>query len=83
LISRDGGTGCWSRAPRSSTFRQRDVTAAVKGVERAGRQVARVEIGRDGRIVVIVCAGATAGESKPDPKANEWDTVLPDGGLYR
>ncbi len=78
-----GGTGCWSRAPRSLTFRQRDVTAAVKAVERAGRQVARVEIGRDGRIVIVCANAGGAGTSEPDPKVNEWDTVLPDKGLYR
>jgi hypothetical protein len=36
-----------------STFRQLDVTRAVKGTRAAGVPVARVEIGKDGKIVVI------------------------------
>src|SRR5690242_17424773 len=59
------------RAPL--TFRQRDVTAAIKAVEAAGHAIARVEIGRDGRIVVFP---APANED-PDPlPTNEWDEVL-------
>jgi len=34
-------------------FRQRDVTRAIRAVSVAGVAVARVEIGRDGRIVVV------------------------------
>jgi hypothetical protein len=57
------------RAPL--TFRQRDVTAAIKAVEAAGHAIARVEIGRDGRIVVFP---APANE---DPhQQNECDAVL-------
>lgn len=40
-----------SRNP--STFRQRDVTAAIKGVEAAGLPVGRVEIDRAGKIIII------------------------------
>jgi hypothetical protein len=35
------------------TVRQRDVAAAVKGAVAAGVEVARVEIDREGRIVII------------------------------
>jgi hypothetical protein len=35
------------------TFRQGDVTKAVKAVIAAGIEVARVEVGPDGRIVVV------------------------------
>ena len=59
-----------SRAPL--TFRQRDVTAAIKAVEAAGHVVARVEIGRDGRIIVFP---ARTDEDHP-PSSNEWDEVL-------
>jgi hypothetical protein len=38
---------------RPSAFRQRDLTRAVKGVTAAGVHIARVEIGRDGKIVVV------------------------------
>jgi len=59
-----------SRAPL--TFRQRDVTAAIKAVEAAGHVVARVEIGRDGRIIVFP---ARTDEDRP-ASSNEWDEVL-------
>ena len=55
-----------------STFRQRDVTAAVKAVEAAGHKIARVGIGRDGRIIVFP---ARTDEDHP-ASANEWDEVL-------
>ena len=55
-----------SRAP--STFRQQDVTKAVKAVAAAGVHIARVEIDRDGRIVIIASNG------EPDRREeNEWD----------
>jgi len=34
------------------TFRERDVTAAIRAVEKTGHKVARVSIGQDGSIVV-------------------------------
>ncbi|QJP12964.1 hypothetical protein G3545_04400 [Starkeya sp. ORNL1] len=40
-----------SRGP--CTFRQRDLTAAVKAVEAAGIGVARVEVDKDGKIIII------------------------------
>jgi len=40
-----------SKAP--TTFRQRDVTAACRGVSAAGFLVVRVEIDKQGKIVVI------------------------------
>jgi hypothetical protein len=58
------------RAP--STFRQQDVTKAVKAVAAAGVHIARVEIDRDGRIVII----ASNGELEPDRREeNSWDRV--------
>lgn len=38
---------------RACIFRQRDVTKAVRAVVAAGAQVARVEIDRAGKIVVV------------------------------
>jgi hypothetical protein len=56
-----------------TTFRQRDVTAAIKAVCAAGCDVSRVEIGKDGKIVIITShANATARKAE----ANEWDEVL-------
>jgi hypothetical protein len=36
------------------TFKQRDATAAVKAVVAAGCKVTRVEVEKDGKIIVIV-----------------------------
>ncbi len=49
-----------SRAP--STFKQSDITRAVKGAFAAGAQSVRIELDRDGKIVVI--AGKTSAELK-------------------
>jgi hypothetical protein len=60
-----------ARAP--ATFRQQDVTRAVKAVTAAGLHIARVEIDKSGRIVIISAdAIDRAGEVT---EANEWDRV--------
>jgi hypothetical protein len=59
-------------ARRSCTFRQRDVTKAVKAVAAAGVDVARVEIDRNGKIIVITGKSA---ETTEDAQRNEWDDV--------
>jgi hypothetical protein len=51
------------------TFRQRDVIAAVKAVAKAGCEIARVEVRKDGKIVVVT--GKTEAPAAGD--ANEWD----------
>jgi hypothetical protein len=58
-----------ARAP--STFRQQDVTRAVKAVAAAGVHVARIEIDKTGKIIVIVGGGEPSGSTE----ANEWDRV--------
>jgi len=50
-------------------FRQRDVTAAIKAVERAGHKVARVEIGRDGKITIVP---AGSNEAIPENALDKW-----------
>jgi hypothetical protein len=40
-----------ARAP--STFRQQDVTRAVKAVAAAGVHIARIEIDKSGKIVIV------------------------------
>jgi hypothetical protein len=46
-----------ARAP--STFKQGDITRAVKGAFAAGAQSVRVEVGADGQIIVIAGKSAT------------------------
>jgi hypothetical protein len=57
---------------RPSTFRQRDLTAAIKGAERAGKHVFSVEIAKDGTIKVN-----TFREAENARGANPWDEALP------
>jgi hypothetical protein len=53
------------------TFKKNDVTKAVKAVVAAGVEVARVEVDKDGRIVVV------AGKPVPEKGrgGNEWDRI--------
>lgn len=53
-----------SKAP--STFRQRDMSAAVKAVKAAGCVVSRVIVDKQGRIVVETVQAQ-------DAPSNEWD----------
>lgn len=62
-----------SRAP--STFKQRDVAAAIRAARQAGIEVARIEVTKDGKIVII--SGAAV---EPPPPGNEWDEVLTNQG---
>jgi hypothetical protein len=58
-----------ARAP--STFRQADVTKAVKAVRSAGVDIVRVELTKDGKIVII-----TAPATEPSQaEENSWDRV--------
>jgi len=55
----------------AQTFRQADITKALKAAAAAGMVVQRFEIDRDGKLVVI--AGQPA---EPEFAAlNEWDAV--------
>jgi hypothetical protein len=55
-------------------FRQRDVTAAVKALVQAGQTVYRVEIGKDGRIILDLTP-PVGSEKAPDPP-NPWDRII-------
>jgi hypothetical protein len=60
--------------PKSNcTFRQRDLTAAVKAVAKAGIEVARVEIGRDGKIVLVTAAAGQTGPDDLDRELAEFE----------
>lgn len=56
-----------SRLP--SSFRQQDVTRAVRAVRAAGEPVRRVEVDKSGRIVIVT------GEPDIGDEPNEWDKV--------
>jgi hypothetical protein len=56
------------------TFRQSDVTKALKATVKAGIAVRRVEIEKDGKIVVVTAPPQDAAGEKPEK--NEWDVVL-------
>jgi hypothetical protein len=64
-----------SRAP--STFRQNDVTRAVKAAVAAGVEIAQVEIGKDGKIIIVTGKPKSCTEISDAAKSgNEWDSVL-------
>ena len=55
---------------RPSTFRQRDLTAAIKGATAAGCVVARVEIDPiTGKITVLI---GTAAANEPTTDLDRW-----------
>ena len=55
-------------------FKQRDVMRALKATRAAGIEIARVEITKDGKIIVV--AGKQQEGSAGDGKGeNEWDGV--------
>ncbi len=59
-------------APRRPSFKQIDVTRAIRGARAAGVEVDRVEVLSDGRMIVQIA------RNRPDSQgfANEWDEVL-------
>jgi hypothetical protein len=56
---------------RRSSFRQSDVTRALRGAEKGGMRVERVEIGPDGKIMMF--SGSSASSCTP---SNPWDEEL-------
>jgi len=63
-----------SRGPQ--TFRQRDLTAALKAARAAGCEVSRVEVGKDGRIIVILMSSKDQPHGDRGCSGNEWDSIL-------
>jgi hypothetical protein len=62
-------------ARASSTFRQQDVTRAVKAVVAAGVDIARVEIDAAGKIVIVASKPEAQDSNGPRAGSNEWDSV--------
>ena len=60
-----------ARAP--STFRQQDVTRAVRAVTAAGVRIERIEIDKAGKIIIIPTTDASQPGDRTE--ANEWDRV--------
>ena len=60
-------------ARAASAFRQSDLTKAIKAATAAGVNIARVEIDKDGKIVIITANTPTQpGDGR---EANEWDAI--------
>jgi hypothetical protein len=57
------------------TFKQGDVTRALKATVKAGMAVERVEIDNNGKIVIVTGRPADAANGEK-PGKNEWDAVL-------
>jgi hypothetical protein len=57
----------------AQTFKQGDMTKALKAAVKAGLKVQRAEVRTDGSIVLDFDPPATAPQD--DPNVNEWDTV--------
>ena len=55
-----------------STFRKSDVKRGIEALELAGKRVARVEIDKAGKIVIVTTNGTQVGESA---EVNEWDRL--------
>jgi hypothetical protein len=53
-----------------ATFKETDLTRALRALRKAGADVERVEIGRDGRIILVLKNG-----DEVPLESNEWDEV--------
>lgn len=57
LHLRSAGAGGQNMPTRNATFRQSQVTRAIKGVVAAGVSIRQVEVETDGRIVIVASDG--------------------------
>jgi hypothetical protein len=56
-------------------FKQRDVTKALKAAVKAGIVVGRVEIDKDGKIIIVLTKSEHAANGEK-PGKNEWEAIL-------
>jgi hypothetical protein len=56
----------------AQTFKQGDITKALRAAEKAGFKVQRAEVRRDGSILLDFRSAAPGSR---DPNLNEWDEV--------
>ena len=54
------------------TFKEVDLTRALRAARKAGAHVARAEIARDGKIVLVLNKD---GEAPCGSERNEWDEI--------
>jgi hypothetical protein len=60
-----------SRAPVS--FKERDLTRAIRAANKAGLKIKHVEVDKSGRIVVVPVNG---GDAEAQHGQNDWDKAL-------
>jgi hypothetical protein len=58
-----------ARAP--CTFRQGDVTRAIRAVEAAGQKIRKVEVDKDGKVIIVIAQDDD--DAAVDSERNEWD----------
>lgn len=61
-----------------STFKKRDVRTALEAVRESGVEIARIEIDKDGKIVIVAgkpVENSDSTETKQSRGANEWDSI--------
>jgi hypothetical protein len=58
------------------TFKEADVTRAVKATRKAGLEIAGVKVSRNGDIVILVGKPREANDASQADTANPWDEVL-------
>ena len=58
---------------RPATFRQHDADALIRAVRRGGCEITRVELDRDGKIVVFTGKSTDAPVDALDRELAEWE----------
>ena len=59
---------------RVCLFRQTDLTRALKGVRAAGMEIGRIEISKEG--VIVMVPGTPEEPTDASAEVNEWDSVV-------